>query len=287
MLSTVLGGANFVLHAAGWLEGGLATGYEKLVLDADRLGAYEVVLRGFATDDDALGADAYADVEPGGHFLGSAHTLVALHERVLRSGAFRFEQRRAVGRARAARTRRGARSNAGTSCWRTTKRRRSIRRGSRRWPTTLRGASRSCPRRGTERRERGAMRGNPCEGRDHRRRRRRLLDPLSSRQVRLEGRHPARAQRADQRLVLARGRPDPHHQLRPQHLPACRATRSISTRRSRRLPAIRSACIRPAASISPPTRPGTTTSSASARRRATWGSTRSSSASRKRRGAIR
>jgi trimethylamine--corrinoid protein Co-methyltransferase len=75
MLSTVLGGANFVLHAAGWLEGGLATGYEKLVLDADRLGAYEVVLRGFETDDDAVGRDAYADVEPGGHFLGSAHTL--------------------------------------------------------------------------------------------------------------------------------------------------------------------------------------------------------------------
>ena len=75
MLSTILGGANFVLHAAGWLEGGLATGYEKLVLDADRLGAYEVVLRGFGTDDAALGADAYRDVEPGGHFLGSAHTL--------------------------------------------------------------------------------------------------------------------------------------------------------------------------------------------------------------------
>jgi trimethylamine--corrinoid protein Co-methyltransferase len=75
MLSTVLGGANYVLHAAGWLEGGLATGYEKLVLDADRLGAYEVMLRGFATDDDSLGRTAYEDVEPGGHFLGSAHTL--------------------------------------------------------------------------------------------------------------------------------------------------------------------------------------------------------------------
>lgn len=75
MLSTVLGGANFVLHAAGWLEGGLATGYEKLVLDADRLGAYEVALNGMAFDDNALGIDAYDDVEPGGHFLGSAHTL--------------------------------------------------------------------------------------------------------------------------------------------------------------------------------------------------------------------
>ncbi|MBM4231212.1 MAG: trimethylamine methyltransferase family protein, partial [Gammaproteobacteria bacterium] len=75
MLSTVLGGANYVLHSAGWLEGGLATGYEKLVLDADRLGAYEVMLRGFGTDADQLGESAYLDVEPGGHFLGSAHTL--------------------------------------------------------------------------------------------------------------------------------------------------------------------------------------------------------------------
>jgi trimethylamine--corrinoid protein Co-methyltransferase len=75
MLSTVLGGANFILHAAGWLESGLATGYEKLVLDADRLGAYEVVLRGMSVDDDSLGVHAYGDVEPGGHFLGSAHTM--------------------------------------------------------------------------------------------------------------------------------------------------------------------------------------------------------------------
>lgn len=75
MLSTVLGGANYILHAAGWLEGGLATGYEKLVLDADRLGAYAVALQGMTVDDNALGLDAYDDVEPGGHFLGSAHTL--------------------------------------------------------------------------------------------------------------------------------------------------------------------------------------------------------------------
>ncbi len=75
MLSTMLGGANFVLHAAGWLEGGLSTGYEKLVLDADRLGAYGVALNGIKTDDNAMGWDAYDDVEPGGHFLGSAHTM--------------------------------------------------------------------------------------------------------------------------------------------------------------------------------------------------------------------
>lgn len=75
MLSTVLGGANFVLHAAGWLEGGLCTGYEKLVIDADRLGGYEVLLKGLPMDENALGRQAYEDVEPAGHFLGSAHTL--------------------------------------------------------------------------------------------------------------------------------------------------------------------------------------------------------------------
>ena len=75
MHSTVMGGANFVLHSAGWLEGGLATGFEKLVIDADRLGAYQTLLCGIALDDNALGRSAYDDVEPAGHFLGSAHTM--------------------------------------------------------------------------------------------------------------------------------------------------------------------------------------------------------------------
>ena len=75
MLSTALGGANYVLHAAGWLEGGLCTGYEKLIIDADRLGAYQVMLSGMATDDNAIGRTAYDDVKPAGHFLGSAHTM--------------------------------------------------------------------------------------------------------------------------------------------------------------------------------------------------------------------
>ena len=75
MLSTVLGGANFILHAAGWLEGGLCTGYEKLVMDADRLGAYQVMLGGLPLDDNALARDAYAEVEPAGHFLGCSHTM--------------------------------------------------------------------------------------------------------------------------------------------------------------------------------------------------------------------
>jgi len=75
MLSTVLGGANYVLHAAGWLEGGLCTGYEKLIIDADRLGGYQVLMGGLPIDDNNLGKGAYEDVAPGAHFLGSAHTM--------------------------------------------------------------------------------------------------------------------------------------------------------------------------------------------------------------------
>ena len=75
MHSTALAGANFVLHAAGWLEGGLCTGYEKLVMDADRLGAYQVLASGLVMDDNAMARDAYGEVEPSGHFLGCGHTM--------------------------------------------------------------------------------------------------------------------------------------------------------------------------------------------------------------------
>jgi len=75
MHSTALAGANFVLHAAGWLEGGLCTGFEKLVMDADRLGAYQLMLSGMSTDENALARDAYGEVDPAGHFLGCSHTM--------------------------------------------------------------------------------------------------------------------------------------------------------------------------------------------------------------------
>lgn len=71
----ILCGANFVLHAAGWLEGGLVMGYEKFALDLDQLGLFGTLARGMALDDNAFGMDAFAEVGPGKHFLGSAHTL--------------------------------------------------------------------------------------------------------------------------------------------------------------------------------------------------------------------
>ena len=76
MHSTMLAGANYVLHAAGWLEGGLCTGFEKLVMDADRLGGYQKLLsQGLDCSSEAFARDAYGEVAPGGHFLGSAHTM--------------------------------------------------------------------------------------------------------------------------------------------------------------------------------------------------------------------
>ena len=76
MHSTMLAGANFVLHAAGWLEGGLCTGFEKLIMDADRLGSYQKVLdQGLDVSENALARDAYGEVDAGGHFLGCGHTM--------------------------------------------------------------------------------------------------------------------------------------------------------------------------------------------------------------------
>ena len=70
-----LAGANFVLHSAGWLEAGLVMSYEKFIIDAEQCGAFHVVGRGMSLDDNGFAMDAFAEVGPGSHFLGSAHTL--------------------------------------------------------------------------------------------------------------------------------------------------------------------------------------------------------------------
>jgi trimethylamine--corrinoid protein Co-methyltransferase len=75
MLPTVLAGANFVLHAAGWLENGLVAGYEKFVLDCELLGMFNTWAKGFDLTEDSLALEAIRDVQPGGHHLGTEHTL--------------------------------------------------------------------------------------------------------------------------------------------------------------------------------------------------------------------
>ena len=71
----ILGGANLVYHAAGWMEGGLTASFEKFVLDAEMLQMMAEVLRPIEVDEGSLGLDAIREVQPGGHFFGAAHTL--------------------------------------------------------------------------------------------------------------------------------------------------------------------------------------------------------------------
>jgi trimethylamine--corrinoid protein Co-methyltransferase len=70
----VLGGANMVMHAAGWMEGGLCASFEKTVLDADLLQMMSEYLRPPVVDEATLAMDAIAEVGPGGHYFGTAHT---------------------------------------------------------------------------------------------------------------------------------------------------------------------------------------------------------------------
>jgi len=74
LLPTCLGGVNFVLHTAGWLEGGLSMGYEKFVMDADQAGMMHTLLAGVDLSENGQALDAIREVGPGKHFLGCAHT---------------------------------------------------------------------------------------------------------------------------------------------------------------------------------------------------------------------
>jgi trimethylamine--corrinoid protein Co-methyltransferase len=74
LLPTCLAGVNFVLHTAGWLEGGLAMGYEKFVMDVDQAGMMHTLLAGIDLSENGQAMDAIREVGPGKHFLGCAHT---------------------------------------------------------------------------------------------------------------------------------------------------------------------------------------------------------------------
>ena len=74
LLPTCLGGVNFVLHTAGWLEGGLSMGYEKFVMDVDQAGMMHTLLAGVDLSENGQAMDAIREVGPGKHFLGCAHT---------------------------------------------------------------------------------------------------------------------------------------------------------------------------------------------------------------------
>ncbi len=82
---TMLAGVNFVLHAAGWLEGGLAIGYEKFILDDDQLGMMITFAKGVDMSENGQALDAILENPPGNHFLGTAHTLANFESAFYRS----------------------------------------------------------------------------------------------------------------------------------------------------------------------------------------------------------
>ena len=75
MLAAVQCGANYILHAAGFLDGLLSMSYEKFVLDTDLCGALHAYLKGLEVTEETLGFDALAEGGPGAHMFGTQHTL--------------------------------------------------------------------------------------------------------------------------------------------------------------------------------------------------------------------
>jgi trimethylamine--corrinoid protein Co-methyltransferase len=74
LTGAVLAGVNFIIHATGCLEGLLTTGYEKVIMDADRCAALARFVKGVDFSDAADAMEAFREVGPGGHFLGAGHT---------------------------------------------------------------------------------------------------------------------------------------------------------------------------------------------------------------------
>jgi trimethylamine---corrinoid protein Co-methyltransferase len=70
----LLSGVNFMLHACGWLEGGLVSSFEKFVMDADQLGILHGLAKGVDVSENGQAMDAIREVGPGGHYLGCEHT---------------------------------------------------------------------------------------------------------------------------------------------------------------------------------------------------------------------
>jgi trimethylamine--corrinoid protein Co-methyltransferase len=75
LFGAVLGGCNLLIHAAGWLEGGLTASKEKFVLDVEVLQMLAETFQPLVVDDDEIALNAIGETPPGGHFFGGEHTL--------------------------------------------------------------------------------------------------------------------------------------------------------------------------------------------------------------------
>ncbi|MCP3675773.1 MAG: trimethylamine methyltransferase family protein [Gammaproteobacteria bacterium] len=74
LLPAINAGVNFMLHTAGWLEGGLVMGYEKFIMDCDQAGMLAVFANGIDLSENGQALSAIEEVGPGDHYLGCTHT---------------------------------------------------------------------------------------------------------------------------------------------------------------------------------------------------------------------
>jgi trimethylamine--corrinoid protein Co-methyltransferase len=72
---SILAGVNMMIHAAGWLEGGLTASMEKFILDVEMLQTFAEIFRPLDASDAEIGFEALAEVAPGGHFFAAGHTM--------------------------------------------------------------------------------------------------------------------------------------------------------------------------------------------------------------------
>ena len=75
LLPTFLAGTNWVMHSAGWLEGGLVAGFEKFIVDVELVQMLQAEFTPLEIDEDSLAFGAHQEVGHGGHFLGAMHTM--------------------------------------------------------------------------------------------------------------------------------------------------------------------------------------------------------------------
>ena len=75
LMPAFLSGTNWIMHSAGWLEGGLVASYEKFVMDVELIRMLQAEFTPLEIDDASLAFDAHLEVGHGGHFLGAAHTM--------------------------------------------------------------------------------------------------------------------------------------------------------------------------------------------------------------------
>jgi trimethylamine--corrinoid protein Co-methyltransferase len=87
--ATYLAGCDLVVHAAGWLEGGLVASYEKFMLDLEVIRMFDRLRESITVDPDTLAFEAIADLGPGGLFLAHDHTLARFRSDVFMSPMFR------------------------------------------------------------------------------------------------------------------------------------------------------------------------------------------------------